>query len=244
MLFFLGCVLPYLAAAVFCGGMVRQTARWLRTPAPFPLTLAPPPNGRAAGIAWELLSFRTLWRGERRLWIGAWLTHAALALVLVGHLLGIGTLAQQFTWLGCSAPASVALSGELGMAAGIGLGVGLTALGIRRLTHPQVRRLSSAEDFFVVGLLLAIVATGLALRLGPGHVDLAEVRTYVAGLLSLNPRAIPAQPLLVAHFTLVNLLLLGFPFSKLVHLTGAIVGQALITQPAPQYPQPGQGDAA
>lgn len=244
MSFFLASVLPYLAVALFCGGLIWRIARWRRAPVPYPLTLAPPQSGRAAAIVRELITFRALWQGDRRLWFWAWLMHAALALVIVGHFFGIGALGRQFTWLGLSAATSKALSAQLGIAAGAVLVLGLTALAIRRAVDPQVRRLSAAEDYIALVLLFAIAATGMAMRLGPWPVDLAEVRAYLVGLALFQPQLLPSQPLAVVHLTLAAVLLAYLPFSKLVHFAGAVVGQMLLTQLAPRYPTPRPRDAA
>ena len=241
---FLGCVLPYFAVALFCGGLIWRIARWLRTPAPYPLTLAPPPGARSAAITRELLAFRALWQGDRRLWFWAWTMHATLALVIVGHFFGIGALGRQFTWLGVSAAVSESLSARLGIAAGAVLVLGLTALAFRRAVDPQLRRLSAAEDYFGLGLLLAIAATGMAMRLGPWPVDVAEVRAYLVGLAVFHPHPLPSQPLAVVHLALAAGLLAYLPFSKLVHFAGALVAQVLLSQPAPRYPTPRPGDVA
>src|SRR5208282_4988532 len=97
--FILGAVVPYACWAVFILGMAWRTGSWLRRPVPVSLTLLPGPTslgGRAAAMASELLGFRSLWRGDRRLWAAAWLAHVALAVVLAGHVAGIATLACQF----------------------------------------------------------------------------------------------------------------------------------------------------
>jgi nitrate reductase gamma subunit len=111
----------------------------------------------------------------------------------------------------------------------------LLALAIRRLANSEVRYLSASCEYFDLGLLLAIAATGLALRWLSTGTDLAAVRGYLAALLSLRP-VLPPSGIFLAHFTLVNLLLIYFPFSKLVHLTAAIILRSLLVAPAPSYP--------
>ena len=83
---------------------------------------------------------------------------------------------------------------------------------------------------------IAVAASGLAMRLAVSDGDLVAIRSYLAGLLALRPRTVPAEPLFMIHFTLFNLLLLYFPCSKLVHLTGAVVCRALLVASPPAYP--------
>ena len=125
------------------------------------------------------------------------------------------------------------------------LGVTLSALAGRRVVIATVRRLSDPADYFDLALLLAITVTGLLMRGTGGEVDLLDARSYVGGLLTFHPIAMPHQPLFVVHFTLVNVLLLWLPFSKLVHVTGALVSRSLLAQSPPQYPTPdGMGGEA
>jgi nitrate reductase gamma subunit len=241
MLFFLGYVLPYLAAAAFLFGMAWRTWDWLSKPAPFPLTVSSPPAGpagRAAAVAKELALFRSLYRGDRQLWVAAWMMHASLAVILVGHAVGIAFAAEQFRYFGASKEGSIWLSGSLGVLGGLVFAAALSALLYRRSAVAVVRQVSGAEDYFAPALLLVVAGTGLAMRLAPTDIDLASIRTYMAGLLAFHPGPLPDAWLFVVHFAAVNVLLLYFPFSKLVHLTGAIVARSLLVQPAPVYPTP------
>ena len=246
MLLLFGVILPYLAAAVFLVGIAWRTLSWLRRPVLYPLTLvetADCPVCRAASVAGELVLFRSLLRSDRRLWFWAWAMHASLALILGGHVVGIAALTHQFTWLGTSPQTSERTSLVSGVLLGLVLVASLLALLDRRLTVPEVKRLSRPAEYFDLGLLLAVALTGLAMRAGMTHADLAAIRGYLGGLLSLRPSLPPVLPLFLVHFGLFNALLLYFPFSKLVHLTGALVSRALLVQPAPTYPTPGGGDA-
>ncbi len=241
LLVFLGTILPYLAAAVFLCGMAWRTYDWLGKPVPVPLTLATV-RGGAAGRAWavarELTLFSSLYRGDRRLWLAGWLMHASLALILLGHAVGIGFAAEQFRLLGSSKEASVWLSGTLGLAAGIAFAAALVALAYRRMAMVAIRRISSPGDYLALGMLLFVAGTGLAMRLGPQEVDLPAIRSYLGGLITLRPGPMPEQWLFVVHFTAFCALLLCFPFSKLVHLTGAIVTRSLVAEDPPIYPTP------
>ena len=242
MLFFIGQVLPYIASAVFVCAMVWRLAAWLRVPVPFPLTLGPSGRrtglGRALTIGREALLFDSLRRGDGTLWLWAWLLHVSLVLIIVGHIAGIYYLTRQFTLVGLSAEASSRLSAISGMICGTIFLVALVVLFYRRMVITEVRRLSGAADYFILVLLLAIAAVGMYMRLGSEPTDLAAVRAYAAGLLALRPAPIPHDWAFISHFTLVNILLLYLPFSKLIHMVGIFFGQAMVTQLPPVYPTP------
>ncbi len=240
MLFFIGQVLPYIAAAVFVIGMCRQIITWLRVPVPFPLTLLPADStniGRITAICRENLFFDSLRRGDKWLWLWALLLHISLAFIIIGHIAGIYYLAKQFTLVGLSDEASASLSAWLGTIFGAVFFVALLVLFYRRMTIPEVKRLSDPADYFDLGLLSAIAVTGMYMRL-VSDVDLTAVRVYMAGLFTLHSVPLPQHWVFISHFTLVNILLLYFPFSKLIHLAGSFVNQAIITQPPPVYPTP------
>lgn len=238
---FFGSILPYLALAVFLAGMMWHVGRWLAQPVPFPLTLVRGETGvgrQAAAVARESLLFSALFRGDRRLWLTAWLMHASLLLILVGHVVGISCLARQFCWLGAAPETSVRISLVSGVAAGLVFVACLLLLARRRWAIPELRRLSRPGDYFLLGLLVGVAGTGLWLRCTATPTDLAAARSYLGGLLSLRPGALPQPVLFVLHLTLVNVLLSWFPFSKLVHLAGGIIARSLLVRPAPIYPTP------
>jgi nitrate reductase gamma subunit len=240
MLFFIGQVLPYIAAAVFIIGTCRQIVVWLRAPVPFPLTLFPAESanpGRMSDIGREILFFDSLRRGDKWLWLWVWLLHISLVFIIIGHIAGIYYLTRQFMLIGFSAEASSSLSAWLGTIFGVIFLVSLLALFCRRMTIPEVKRLSDPADYFVLGLLLAIAVTGMLMRL-VSDVGLPAVRAYIAGLFTLHPVPIPKSWLFISHFTLVNILLLYFPFSKLIHMVGIFISRAMVTEPPPVYPTP------
>jgi len=241
MLFFIGQVLPYIAAAIFVIGIGWRIIKWLRVPVPFELTLyhtATSNWGRVSAIGREFVLFDSLKRGEKWLWLWAWLLHVSLALIIVGHIVGIYSLTHQFTIIGLSEEASSRLSAWIGSICGAVFFAALIALFYRRTVVPEVKQLSDPADYFDLGLLLAIVITGMHMRVTSHVVDLPAVRAYLGGLLSLHPMPIPQDWIFISHFTLVNILLIYFPFSKLIHLAGFFVNRAIVTQLPPVYPSP------
>lgn len=241
MLFFIGQVLPYFAAAVFIIGVAYRIGRWLCVPVPFQLTQFPLPAGvlgRTVEICREVLLFQSLRRNDRVLWLWAWLFHAALALIIIGHIVGIATLMQQFTIFGATAAQSEALSAIFGGTAGVVFLGTLAVLFYRRTADPEVKRLSDPAEYFDLLLLLAIGITGMHMRFAVLHPDLVAIRDYLYGLLTFQPGPIPENWIFIWHFSLVQLLLIYFPFSKLLHFAGAVVNRLMLTEHAPIYPTP------
>jgi nitrate reductase gamma subunit len=164
--------------------------------------------------------------------------HGSLAVIIVGHIVGIYTLTLEFTLIGLSPGASSALSAGLGITAGIVCFLSLMVLFYRRTAIDEVKRLSDPVDYFVLLLLLAIVISGMHMRLTSLNIDLTAIRSYLAGILTLHPIPIPRTWIFVSHFTLVNILLLYFPFSKLFHGAGFVVNRGMLTEKPPIYPTP------
>jgi len=241
LLYFIGQVLPYIAGGIFLVGVAYRVMGWLRVPVPFQLTLFPAPKdgaGQVATVAAELVFFRSLYHGDKSLWLGSWLMHASLALVLGGHVLGIYYLMNQFTLVGLSPEVSQQLSKVFGTSAGIVLMATIVYLLYRRTAIAEVKRLSDPADFFDLLLLLSVVITGNHMRLTTIHVDLPAIKAYLGGLLTFHPVPIPENWVFISHFVLVNLLLIYFPFSKLIHVAGFFVNRAMLVGAPPKYPTP------
>jgi nitrate reductase gamma subunit len=241
MAFFIGGILPYIACAVFLAGTIIKVAVWLRTPVPFQLTLYPVPGDtsrRITAVVTEFILCRSLYLEDKLLWLRVWLFHFSLAMVVAGHLLGIFFMRSQFTLVGLSLVTSRTLSSFLGGMTGIVMTVSLGIMLCGRIVNPEVRRLSEPDNYFELLLLLAIALTGSLMYLPGFHVDLQAVRAYMGGLINLHPIPFPHSPLFIVHFLLVNILLLYFPSSRLMHSAGFFVNRAMLVEAPPVYPTP------
>jgi nitrate reductase gamma subunit len=98
---------------------------------------------------------------------------------------------------------------------------GLAALFLfwRRLALPRTLYVSGLPDYFALALVGLIAATGILVKYWL-HVNLVDVKAFTLGLLTLRPVAPPPHPLFLVHFLLVAVLMLYFPFSKLLHAGG------------------------
>jgi len=97
----------------------------------------------------------------------------------------------------------------------------LSYLFIRRVIFAQVRYISLPADYFALGLLLAVVVTGIVMKYWI-KVDNVGAKELAVGLITLSP-ALPTNPIgfmFYLHIFFVCVLLFYFPFSKLMHMGG------------------------
>ncbi|MFH0811694.1 MAG: sulfate reduction electron transfer complex DsrMKJOP subunit DsrM [Pseudomonadota bacterium] len=101
----------------------------------------------------------------------------------------------------------------------------LTHLFCRRVLVLRIRYISLPADYFPLLLLLGIVFTGVLMRSFEAFkVDLIKVKELAIGLLSFHP-VIPEGIgfLFYVHLFFVCVLLVYFPFSKLMHMGGVFL---------------------
>ena len=208
--FFAG--LFYLAAAVLVAGLAVRIRQYAGTPAPLKIPTTPAPTtkgGVALRLVREVVLFESLFKATLWTWLFGWVFHAALALVLARHL-------RYFTepvW------SWVAFVQPFGVYAGFAMVAGLAGLWARRFLVDRVRYISTPSDHLMLALLVAIALSGLAMKY-VAHTDVVAVKAFFLGLMRLEVRDLPADPLLAVHLGLVAALMLVFPFSKLLHAPG------------------------
>ncbi len=99
----------------------------------------------------------------------------------------------------------------------------LTFLFLRRVVDPKLKYFSLVSDYFPLLLLLAISLTGILMRYFT-KVDIVAVKELAIGLFSFQP-VIPVGigVMFFIHLFLVCVLLIYFPFSKLLHMPGVFL---------------------
>lgn len=205
-------VLFYVAAAVFVGGLAYKIVDFARTPAPLKIPTTPAPTC-ATGVAFrmfrEVVFFESLFKGNLWIWALGAAFHFGLALVLVRHL-------RYFLE---PVPALIAFAQPFGMYAGFMMAAGLAGLWARRFLVERIRYISTYSDHLMLALLLVIASSGLGMKF-LAHTDIVGVKTFFLGLMSFDIQPLPAHPGLYVHLGAVALLMLIFPFSKLLHAPG------------------------
>ncbi len=202
----------YLAVAVFLIGVGRKVYRYASTPAPLKIPTTPAPVTRTGVVfrmAREVVFFESLFKASLWTWVFGWLFHAGLFLTLLTHL-------RYFTqpvwgWVAWLAP--------LGPYAGMAMVIGLAGLLVRRLCVDRVRYISAPSDYLMLVFLLLIAGSGLTMRFY-FHIDIVALKQFALGLLSFDLQSLPGGFALWLHLFLVSVLLIIFPFSKLLHAPG------------------------
>ncbi|AEF95497.1 Nitrate reductase gamma subunit [Desulfotomaculum nigrificans CO-1-SRB] len=247
MTYFILQILPYIALPIFVIGLLYRLGRWANARIVHNITLTPAPTTQAGAIldiAKEVVFFRSLYKADKPLWSGAWLMHVALFFILGGHVMGIGLLGLQFYYIGLTSPElSEYLSNLLGTSFGVLLLVGLLYLLYRRMAVNEVKQISAPSDYAHLLLLIAIVSVGNFMRFVPAWgIEYAPVRDYVINLITLTPitpdMEVMHKPLFVLHLLLVQILMIIFPFSKLLHVFGMFAHRWIINRP---YVEPAPG---
>jgi len=193
-------------------GLAVRIRQYAGTPAPLKIPTTPAPTtkgGVALRLVREVVLFESLFKATLWTWLFGWVFHAALALVLARHL-------RYFTepvW------SWVAFVQPFGVYAGFAMVAGLAGLWARRFLVDRVRYISTPSDHLMLALLVAIALSGLAMKY-VAHTDVVAVKAFFLGLMRLEVRDLPADPLLAVHLGLVAALMLVFPFSKLLHAPG------------------------
>ena len=205
-------VLLYAATAVLVAGVGYRVWLYARTPAPLKIPTTPAPvtrGGVALRMLREVTLFESLFKASKWTWIFGWLFHAGLALVLLRHL-------RYFVE---PVPAWLAFVQPFGMWAGVAMAAGLAGLWARRFLVPRVRYISTPSDHLMIALLVVIALSGLAMTF-VAHADIVKVKAFILGLLWFDWQPLPGDVLVAVHLALVAVLMLIFPFSKLLHAPG------------------------
>lgn len=208
--------LAYLVLGIFVFGFVSRIVRYARTPAPLKIATTPAPV-TLTGVVWRMLTevvlFNSLFKGDKLAWAGGIAFHGALVVVLIRHIrYFVENLHPYFAYVQI-----------LGILAGLVMAAALAFLLLRRMVFERVRYISSKADYLILLLLLAISGSGLLMDfvLRP---DIKTIKDTMLGLwTSMTGFPVvhgPADLVFLLHLVLVGVLLVIFPYSKLMHAGG------------------------
>ena len=202
----------YVATVVLLVFTAYKIWGYAKTPAPLKIPTTPAPTTRL-GVVFrmvkELTIFESLFKSSKWTWLFGWMFHFGLLLVLLRHL-------RYFTdpvW------AWVVFLQPFGKYAAFMMLAGLAGLWARRILVDRVRYISAPSDHLMLLLLIAIGVTG-ALMTFVDHTDIVSLKAFILGLMVFDWSPMPNDLVLVVHLSLVILLMIIFPFSKLLHAPG------------------------
>ena len=108
---------------------------------------------------------------------------------------------------------------SFGHYAGFAMVVGLAGLLARRIFVDRVRYISSPSDYLMLILIMGIAGPGLSI-VYVAHTDIVQLKAFIMGLFYFDWQNLPEDIVLLAHLTMVLLLMFIFPYSKLLHVPG------------------------
>lgn len=225
-------ITPYIAVIVLIAGTAYQMVRWRRrSPMPVHLSLFPRPEsrmGRLGDALVDMFTLRGLFRVNRLLWAGGFIMHVGLLLLILGHIRTVTDFYFLWDLLGWGEAETHTFSVVAGLLAGFLFLIPLFYLLPRRFSG-SVKFLSNPEDYFVLILLTGIAVTGMHMRMVL-EVDQHGMREFMQGLYTFSWKPVPesAGISFLWHFALVQLLMIYFPFGKLLHTIGAILNKMVM----------------
>ena len=205
-------ILFYIATLILVFGVAAKVRTYIRVPAPLKIPTTPAPKTRT-GVFWrmfrEVVFFESLYKSNKWIWLFGWTFHMSMWLVLMRHL----RYFSQPVW------GWVEIVQPFGTYAAFGMIVGLAGLWARRFFVERIRYISTPSDHLILALLVGIVLSGAMMRFVV-RTDIVAVKVYMLGLMRLQIGFLPSEPVLLAHLFLVAMLMIVFPFSKLLHAPG------------------------
>ncbi|MEK6771922.1 MAG: respiratory nitrate reductase subunit gamma [Pseudomonadota bacterium] len=207
----------YAAMLLFVLGVGRKIFIYARTPQPLKIPITPAPTTKAGvwvRMAREVVLFESLFKASKWTWLFGWIFHLSLLLAFFRHL-RYALSPESFLW----PLVNLELVQTAGKYGGYAMLLGLLGLLARRIFVDRVRYISSPSDFLMLILLMAIAGSGLMMTF-ISHTDIVALKAFTLGLFYFDPQPLPASLFLLVHLGLVALLLIIFPFSKLLHAPG------------------------
>lgn len=205
-------LLFYVATLIFVGGLAYKIYQYATTPAPLKIPTTPAPLnlwGVILRLFREVVFFESLFRSNKWIWLFGWMFHMALWVVLLRHL-------RYFIEWDCTL---ITLVQPFGKYAAFAMLLGLAGLLARRIVVERIKYISSPSDYLMLGLLLVIGLSGTMMTFVI-HTDIVLLKEYLIGLRSFEIRPLPMDGVLLVHLLAVFILMIIFPFSKLLHAPG------------------------
>ncbi|MDM8559117.1 respiratory nitrate reductase subunit gamma [Candidatus Parabeggiatoa sp. HSG14] len=202
----------YLATLFLVIGLAYRIFQYAKTPAPLkvptmsaPLTLW----GVVIRILSEVVLFKSLFRSNKWIWLFGMLFHGALWIVLLRHLRYF--IEPVWTW--------VVLLQPFGKYGSFIMLFGLLGLLVRRMFVERIRYISVPSDYLMLILLLVIGGSGTMMSF-VSSTDIVQFKAFMLGVMYFDWQPIPTDKMLLLHLASVILLMIIFPFSKLLHAPG------------------------
>jgi len=205
-------LLFWFATVVIVLGLAVKIRQYWVTPAPLKIPTTPAPTTRAGVVyrmAKEVIVFESLFKSNKWIWVFGWMFHMSLALVLARHIRYFQE--QPWFWVNIIQP--------FGKYAAFTMVLGLLGLLARRFVVARVRYISAPSDYLMLIMLIFIGVSGLMMQyiVRP---DIIAIKEFFLSWMGLSIAELSFSTPLIIHLSLVALLMIIFPFSKLLHAPG------------------------
>ena len=210
----------YTVGLIFVIAVVLRIYQYAVTPQPIKIMLTPAPltkSGAFARVLGEVFFFKSLFKSNKATWVFGYLFHISFFLLIFMHFLRHFIYSNPLPWW-------YNIFVGIGIVCGIVMVLSLFLLLMRRVVIERVKFISLFQDYLILILLMLIGLAGLSLNyvLTPAALTVVDnqLDPYMNGLLTFQFTNIPSNPLFLIHYTLVMLLILYIPFSKVMHFVG------------------------
>ncbi len=193
-----------------------------------------------ARMALEILTFRSLFRNTKSeihdgpkvtyesskwLWGFALIFHYSFLMIVIRHMrLFLNPVPEVISWLELG-DGIFQIGAPTMYVTDALIVVGLLYLFGRRIWNRNVRYISLINDYFPLVLIFAIAVSGILMRYFlRTDIDIVNIKQLAVGLVTLQPTiGTDIGAIFYIHLFLVCILLIYFPFSKLMHLGGVFL---------------------
>lgn len=189
-------------------------------------------------MALEVLFFRSLFRNTKQglkdgprlvygsskyLWLGALAFHWSFLIIFIRHYRFLAEPVPSFVGALQFMDGFFQVGVPIVYLTDLVIVGALTYLFLRRIVDEKIRYISLTTDYFPLFLLLGIALSGILMRYFT-KTDIVSVKQLTVGLLSFNP-VVPEGigVIFFIHLFFVSVLLIYFPFSKLLHMPGVFL---------------------
>jgi len=222
---------PYIALGI---GIMGTIARYERDP-----------------FTWKASSSQLLRR--RQLVTGSILFHVGVLVIFLGHVVGLLTPIGIFDAVGISHGAKQLLAVIAGGIAGVMALIGGAMLAHRRWTDPRIAQTSSFWDHAILLMLMGQLLLGIGtIFVSVGHLDgyeMVKFMSWAQGVFVFDAAAAShitdVALVFKLHLVLGLLIIMVFPFTRLVHIVSGIAApfRYLLMRPGYQIVRSRRGNS-
>jgi nitrate reductase gamma subunit len=193
-----------------------------------------------ARMALEVLTFRSLFRNTKStvydgpkityesskwLWLFGLLFHYSFLVIVIRHMrLFFNPVPAWISWLEFG-DGIFQVGAPTWYITDVLLVLAVCYLFGRRIWNTNIRYISLVNDFFPLVLIFSIAVSGILMRyVFRTDIDIVNIKQLAVGLVTFSP-VIGSKigAIFYIHLFLVSVLLIYFPFSKLMHLGGVFL---------------------